>query len=127
MNNINNNNNRNKNLEKKCGGWWIVWGSIILGYLLISLTIGLGELIGLLVLIPSLHFFTVRLNKSLEDFEKLKFKKYVNNNNANNQNNETKITRNTLIKNTPFKKLINKFILLIICNIIITLILAVAV
>ena len=133
MNNINNNNNRNKNLEKKCGGWWIVWGSIMLGYLLISLTIGPGALIGLVVLIPSLHFFTLKLNKSLEDFDKIKNKTYVNNNNtttgntATNKTNDTKITRKELIKKTPFKQLINKFILLIFFNMVITLILAAAI
>jgi hypothetical protein len=124
------NNNRNKNLEKKCGGWWIVWGSIMLGYLLISLTIGPGALIGLVVLIPSLHFFTLKLNKSLEDFDKIKNKTYVNNNNtttATNKTNDTKITRKELIKKTPFKQLINKFILLIFFNMVITLILAAAI
>jgi len=129
-NDINNNNSRNKNLEKKCGGWWLVWGSIILGYLLISLTIGPGALIGLLVLIPSLHFFTLKLNKSLEDFDKIKYKTYVNNNNtttATNKTNDTKITRKELIKKTPFKQLINKFILLIFFNMVITLILAAAI
>ena len=123
-NNINNNNSRNKNLEKKCGGWWLVWGSIMLGYLLISLMIGPGALIGLVILIPSLHFFTLQLNKSIEDFDKIKYKKYVNNNNTNN---DTKITRKELIKKTPFKRLINKFILLIFFNIVITLILAAAI
>jgi hypothetical protein len=124
------NNNRNKNLEKKCGGWWIVWGSIMLGYLLISLMIGPGALIGLVILIPSLHFFTLKLNKSIEDFNKLQHKKLVLGNNTtigNNTTNENGITRKELIKQTPFKKLINKFMLLIMCNIIITLILAAAV
>lgn len=131
MNDINN--NRNKNLEKKCGGWWLVWGSIILGYLLISLTIGPGALIGLVVLIPSLHFFTLKLNKSIEEFDKIKYKKYVNNNNtkngnkATNKTNDSTITRKELIKKTPFKKLINKFILLIFFNMVITLILAAAI
>ena len=130
INDVNNNNSRNKNLEKKCGGWWIVWGSIMLGYLLISLTIGPGALIGLVILIPSLHFFTLKLNKSIEDFDKIKYKIYVNDNNANNannSNNDTKITRKELIKKTPFKQLINKFILLIFFNIVITLILAAAI
>ena len=127
LNNINNNNSRNKNLEKKCGGWWLVWGSIMIGYLLISLAIGPGALIGLVIFIPSLHFFSLQLNKSIEDFNLLKKKEYIQNNSYSNENNNYKITKNTLIKNTPLKKMINRFILLVICNIIITLILAVAV
>ena len=123
MNNISN--NRNKNLEKKCGGWWIVWGSILCGYLLISLTIGPGALIGLIILIPSLHSFTLTLNKTIENFKQYNNKKLNNNNNNNSISiNSTKVKKKELLKATPFKKLINKFLLLILFNLIITLILA---
>jgi hypothetical protein len=107
----------NKNLDKKCGGWWLVWGSIFSFYLLIALAIGPGAFVGLIILIPTLHYFTIQINNTTTAFAH-NMDQYYNGNNS---------TKKTIIKATPFKKYINSFIFLLVLNIIITLICAIVI